>query len=74
MGAMLMSIAWIFYNAGATYTLAPQKLTNSPVKVAIVTIVASSFAACLVFIGQPIVNFFGKEEGNTFDPIMLISC
>ena len=74
MGAMVLTVSWIFFHAGASLTLAKQQNVNSPAHAALATILSSSCAGCLIFVGRPIVNFFGKEEGSAFDPVMIVNC
>jgi Amt family ammonium transporter len=74
MGAMILTISWIFFHAGASLTLATQANINSPAHIALTTILSSSCAGCLIFVGRPILNFLGKEEGSAFDPVIIINC
>ena len=71
---MLLTVSWIFFHAGASSTLATQKNVFGPAHTALATILSSSCAGCLIFVGRPIVNFFGKEEGSAFDPVMIVNC
>lgn len=71
MGALLTSLAWIFFNAGIA---SAEGNSCNAARSAVNTVLASSASACMVVIARPIFNIFGKEEGSTFDPSTLMSC
>lgn len=71
MGALLTSVAWIFFNAGIASAYG--KSCNAA-RSAANTVLASSASACMVVIARPVFNIFGKEESSAFDPATLMSC